>query len=62
MDLCLYGKNHGLPLGQVAEATGLEVDQVERVFRDIDQKRKTTAYLHLGPRLVEPVEEIGHDG
>ena len=29
--------------------------QVERVYRDIDQKRKTTAYLHLPPQLVEPV-------
>ena len=62
MDLCLYGRNHGLPLEQVAEATGLDVAQVERVNRDIDQKRKTTAYLHLGPRLVEPVPEIGGAG
>ena len=43
----------------VAEATGLTTDQVERVYGDIDQKRKTTAYLHLPPQLVEPVEEIG---
>ena len=43
MDLCLYGRNHGLPLEQVAEATGLDVAQVERVNRDIEQKRKTTA-------------------
>ncbi len=58
MELCLYGKNHGLPLAEVAEATELTVEQVERVFRDIDQKRKTTHYLHLSPRLVDPVEEI----
>ncbi len=58
MDLCLYGKNHGLPLAEVADATDLTVQQVERVFRDIDQKRKTTHYLHLSPRLVDPVEEI----
>lgn len=60
MDLCLYGKNNGVPLDQVASATGLTVEQVERVFRDIDQKRKTTAYLHLQPDLVEPVAEVAH--
>ncbi|MET0739054.1 MAG: NAD(+) synthase [Acidimicrobiales bacterium] len=61
MDICLYGKNHDLPLAQVAEASGLSVEQVERVNRDIDQKRKTTQYLHLTPRLVEPVAEIQHE-
>jgi NAD+ synthase len=58
MDLCLYAKNNGLPAEAAAEATGLTAEQVERVFRDIDQKRKTTQYLHLGPRLVEPIAEI----
>ena len=58
MDLCLYGKNNGVPVEEIAGATGLTAEQVERVFRDIDQKRKTTQYLHLTPRLVAPVEEI----
>jgi NAD+ synthase len=59
MDLCLHGKNTGRPIEQVAESTGLTTAQVERVYGDIDQKRKTTAYLHLAPQLVEPVQEIG---
>jgi NAD+ synthase len=59
MDLCLYGKNNGLPIDQVAEAAGLTVEQVQRVYRDIDQKRATTEYLHLAPQLVEKVSEIG---
>jgi NAD+ synthase len=59
MDLCLHGKNTGRPIEQVAESTGLTPAQVERVYGDIDQKRKTTAYLHLAPQLVEPVQEIG---
>ena len=42
MDLCLYGKNNGVPVAEIAGATGLTAEQVERVFRDIDQKRKTT--------------------
>ena len=59
MDICLHGKNAGRPIEQVAAAAGLTSDQVQRVWGDIDQKRTTTAYLHLPPQLVEPVGEIG---
>lgn len=58
MDLCLYGLNQDVPVDQVAAATGLTADQVERVYRDIEQKRRTTAYLHEPPVLVEDVPEI----
>ena len=60
MDLCLYGWNNSVPAARVASAAGLTETQVERVFRDIEQKRRTTAYLHEPPVLVEPVTEIGH--
>lgn len=60
MDLCLYGKNNGLPPSALTEATGLRVEQVERVYRDIDNKRRTTKYLHLSPQLLETVGEIQH--
>ena len=59
MDACLYGKNHGVPPGEVAAALGMTEEQVDRVYRDIDQKRRTTRYLHTRPLLVEPVAEIG---
>src|SRR5918998_4093175 len=55
MDLCLYGKNNDVPIDEVAAATRLTVEQVQRVYRDIDQKRRTTEYLHLGPQLVADV-------
>ena len=58
MDLCLYGRNHGVPPADVAPAVALTPEQVERVYRDIDQKRRTTRYLHAAPMLVKPVEEI----
>jgi NAD+ synthase len=58
MDLCLYGRNHGVPAAEVGAAIGLTAEQVERVYRDIDQKRRTTAYLHRRPLLPEPVPEI----
>jgi NAD+ synthase len=60
MDLCLYGRNHAVPPEQVAAAVGLTSEQVERVYRDIDQKRRTTRYLHMRPLLVDAVPEI-HD-
>jgi NAD+ synthase len=56
MDLCLYGKNHGLPAAEVAPAVGLSPEQVERVYRDIDAKRRVAHYLHSAPLLVEPVQ------
>lgn len=58
MDLCLYGKNHGLPVETIATATRLDAKVVESVWADIDRKRATTRYLHLKPALVEDVAEI----
>jgi NAD+ synthase len=60
MDLCLFGKNNNVPIEDIAAATGLTTQQVNRVFRDIDQKRKTTQYLHLPPKLATGVPEIRH--
>ncbi|MHC4582345.1 MAG: NAD(+) synthase [Planctomycetota bacterium] len=58
MDICLYGKNHGLPPEAVAAAADMTVEQVERVYHDIDSKRKATRYLHTPPVLVDKVEDI----
>jgi len=58
MDLCLWAKNHGHPPESLSEALQLEPEQIERVYRDIDNKRRTTRYLQLKPLLVEDVEEI----
>jgi NAD+ synthase len=58
MDLCLYGHNHGIPAAEVAPAVGLSADQVERVYRDIDTKRRSTRPLHAAAMLVEEVGEI----
>jgi NAD+ synthase len=58
MDLCLYARDHELAPAAVADAVGLDAEQVARVFADIDQKRRTTRYLHLTPQLVAPVQAI----
>ncbi len=52
MDLCLYAKDHEVPAEEVAEAVGLDVDQIGRVYDDIDAKRKVAEYLHERPLLV----------
>jgi NAD+ synthase len=59
MDRVLYARNAGWSADQAARTFGLRPDQVARAYADIDQKRKTTAYLHRGPLLVEPIPEIG---
>jgi NAD+ synthase len=58
LDLCLYAHNNGFAPQAVAPAAGLSVEDVGRVFRDIEQKRRTTRYLHLPPLLIEPVPQV----
>jgi NAD+ synthase len=58
MDLCLWGKNHGMSPAEVAPAVALTPDQVSRVYGDIDRKRATTRYLHARPLLIESVPEF----
>lgn len=58
MDLCLYALNNGVSAEAVAPVIGITAEQVGRVFKDIDAKRKAARYLHQGPILVEP---LAHD-
>jgi NAD+ synthase len=58
MDLCLLGKNKGFSPEEVAPVAELSPEQVSRVYKDIDNKRKFTRYLHLAPLLIEEVKEI----
>jgi NAD+ synthase len=58
MDLCLYAYNHGVSAVEAAAVVGLAPEQVERVFHDIEHKRRATRYLHMGPILVAPVREV----
>jgi NAD+ synthase len=60
MDLCLWGKNHGVTPAEVAPHVGLTADQVAWVYKDIDTKRATTKYLQLAPVLCGEVPEITH--
>ena len=58
MDLCLYAHNRGMQAAEVAPAVGLTGEQVERVYRDIESKRRATRYLHAPALLVEDVAEV----
>ena len=53
MDLCLWAKNHGVAPAEVAPTVKLTADQVERVYRDIDQKRAAARYLHAPPETLD---------
>ncbi len=59
MDLCLYGKNNHIDPDRVAVAAGLTRAQVDAVFKDIDNKRSTTRYLHLKAQLAADISEAG---
>jgi NAD+ synthase len=58
MDLCLWAHNHQVPAAEVAPVLGITEAQVERVFKDIEAKRRATLPLHLTSLLIDPVPEI----
>lgn len=58
MDLCLYAHNHKVPAAEAAAVLELTAEQVERIYRDIEAKRRATRYLHANALLVDPVDEV----
>lgn len=58
MDVCLLGKDLGLSAAQVASATDLSPKEVERIYANIDARRRTATYLHQAPLLVTPVPQF----
>ncbi|MHB9381043.1 MULTISPECIES: NAD(+) synthase [unclassified Mesorhizobium] len=51
MDLCLYGLNHGVASNELAAVAGLTEPQLQKVFKDIEAKRRAAHYLHARPLL-----------
>jgi len=58
MDLCLWAYENETPPSAVAEPLGLTAAQVERIYRDIEAKRRASRYLHRAPLLVGDAPEI----
>jgi NAD+ synthase len=60
MDLLLWAWEQGVPSNEVGDVMGLEARQVERVYRDIESKRRAAARGLAEALLVEPVELPAH--
>ena len=58
MDLCLFAHNHEVPMALVAPVVNLTPEQVERIYKDIEAKRRATRYQHVASLFVEPITEI----
>ena len=53
MDVVLHGVNEGVSAEETAARLGLRADQVERAYTDVEQKRRTTRYLHMPALLLD---------
>lgn len=53
MDLCLYGKDHGISAVDLARAGGLTENLVERAYQMIESKRKVAKYLHAQSMVID---------
>ncbi len=58
MDLAVWAHNHGRPAAELAKALGLDEAHAQRIYGDIEAKRRTTHYLHARPELVEPIPQV----
>ena len=49
MDLMWYALEHKVPIDEVAKVMNLKTEQIQRVWDDIEQKKRTTEYLRMEP-------------
>ena len=61
MDLMLWAYNHKVSAAEASGVMGLTPEQCERVFKDIEAKRRSTRYQQMHPVLLEPIPEIHHE-
>ena len=62
MDLALWAHNHAVSVEELAPVLGIDVERAKLVYADIEAKRRTTAYLHAAPVLIDKVTEIQSPG
>jgi NAD+ synthase len=55
LDICIYGKDHGLSVDEVATIAGVTCNQVQVIFASIEAKRKAALYLRQSPVLFDDV-------
>jgi len=58
MDLALWARNHQVAPNALAEVLGIAPDHAQRIYEDIEAKRRATRYLHQAPVLIDDVAEI----
>ncbi len=56
MDLALWGHNNGIAADDIAKTLGIAVEKILFAYKDIDNKRKTTRYLHLPAQVLATLE------
>ena len=61
MDLALWAHNHGVSTAAAAPVLGITEEHTRLIYEDIEAKRRTTAYLHRPPMLIDAVAEITLD-
>jgi NAD+ synthase len=47
-----------VPAAEAAAVLELTAEQVGRIYKDIEAKRRATRYLHANALLVDPVDEV----
>ncbi|HVU02566.1 MAG TPA: NAD(+) synthase [Polyangiaceae bacterium] len=55
MDLSLSAYEQGVSAEELGRVLSLTAEQVLRIYRDIEAKRRVARYLHSAPVLVEPL-------
>lgn len=55
VDMFLYAQDHSLSKEETAKALGLEMEQVDRVWKDLERKRDATKHL----RALPPSPDLG---
>jgi NAD+ synthase len=53
MDLLLWGYEQGVDPGELSPQVGLEPEQVEVSYREIERRRVATEYLHAPPMILD---------
>ena len=55
MDLALWSHDHSVGAADLARALGTDENAAQRIYDDIDAKRRAARYLHAPPETIEPV-------
>lgn len=58
MDIALWAHNHDIAAADLAEFLDIDKLQAAYIYKDIENKRRTTHYMHASAVLVEDVPEI----